>query len=48
MNAGTIADHIGRFRELAEAGASEVMVRLPDLEDAAPLERMAKVISAFR
>jgi len=48
VNAGTIADHIGRFRELAEAGASEVMVRLPDLEDAAPLERMAKVISAFR
>jgi hypothetical protein len=26
----------------------EVMVRLPDLTDPDPLERMAKVISAFR
>ena len=48
VNAGTIADHVGRFRELAEAGAAEVMVRLPDLTDPAPLDRMAKVISAFR
>jgi len=48
VNAGTVADHIGRCRELAEAGVSEVMVRLPDLVDADPLERMAKVISAFR
>jgi alkanesulfonate monooxygenase SsuD/methylene tetrahydromethanopterin reductase-like flavin-dependent oxidoreductase (luciferase family)/predicted kinase len=48
VNAGTVDDHIGRFRELAEAGAQEVMVRLPDLSDAAPLERIAKVISAFR
>ena len=48
VNAGTVDDHIGRFRQLAEAGAQEVMVRLPDLTDPAPLERMAKVISAFR
>ena len=48
LNAGTIDDHIGRFRELAEAGAQEVMVRLPDLTDATPLDRIAKVISAFR
>jgi F420-dependent oxidoreductase-like protein len=48
VNAGTVDDHVGRFRELAEAGASEVMVRLADLADAAPLERMAKVIAAFR
>ena len=48
VNAGTVDDHIGRFRELAEAGAEEVIVRLPDLTDAAPLERIAKVISAFR
>jgi F420-dependent oxidoreductase-like protein len=48
VNAGTIDDHVGRFRELAEAGVAEVMVRLPDLTDAAPLERMAKVIAAFR
>jgi F420-dependent oxidoreductase-like protein len=48
VNAGTAADQVGRFRELAEAGAAEVMVRLPDLDGPAPLERMAKVISAFR
>jgi alkanesulfonate monooxygenase SsuD/methylene tetrahydromethanopterin reductase-like flavin-dependent oxidoreductase (luciferase family) len=48
VNAGTITDHIGRFRELADAGVQEVMVRLPDLSDAAPLERAAKVIAAFR
>ena len=48
VNAGTVADHIGRFRELAEAGVEEVMVRLPDLDGGACLERIAKVISAFR
>ncbi|MGH8968486.1 MAG: TIGR03560 family F420-dependent LLM class oxidoreductase [Actinomycetes bacterium] len=48
VHAGTVADHIGRFRELAEAGAQEVMVRLPDLADPTSLERMAKVIAAFR
>ena len=48
VNAGTVDDHIGRFRELAEAGVGEVMVRLPDLTDAEPLTRMAKVIAAFR
>ena len=48
VNAGTVTDHVGRFRELAEAGAREVMVRLPDLDGPAALERMAKVISAFR
>jgi alkanesulfonate monooxygenase SsuD/methylene tetrahydromethanopterin reductase-like flavin-dependent oxidoreductase (luciferase family)/predicted kinase len=48
INAGTIEDHIGRFREIAEAGASEVVVRLPDLSDPAPIERLAKVVAAFR
>jgi F420-dependent oxidoreductase-like protein len=48
VHAGTVDDHIGRFRELAEAGVGEVMLRLPDLTDAAPLARMAKVIAAFR
>ena len=38
----------GRFRELAVAGAAEVIVRLPDLEDPASLERFAGVIAAFR
>jgi F420-dependent oxidoreductase-like protein len=48
VNAGTVADHVGRFRELAEAGAGEVMVRLADLTDAGPVERMGRVIAAFR
>ena len=48
VNAGTPTDHIGRFRQLAEAGVAEVTVRLPDLTDAEPLARMAKVIAAFR
>ncbi len=48
VNAGTVADQVGRFRELAEAGASEVMVRLPNLVDASSLEPIADVIKAFR
>lgn len=48
VNAGTVADHVGRFRELAEAGAREVMIRLPDLTDPGPLSRAAEVIAAFR
>ncbi|MFD7158455.1 LLM class flavin-dependent oxidoreductase [Kribbella sp. NPDC059898] len=45
VNAGTVDDQIGRFRELSEAGVSEVMLSLPDLET---VEVVADVISAFR
>jgi alkanesulfonate monooxygenase SsuD/methylene tetrahydromethanopterin reductase-like flavin-dependent oxidoreductase (luciferase family) len=48
VSAGTVADQVGRFRELAELGVREVVVRLPDLLDAEPLHRMGKVIAAFR
>jgi hypothetical protein len=48
VHAGTVADQIGRFRELAEAGVSEIVVRLPDLLDPAPLDRFGAVIAAFR
>jgi F420-dependent oxidoreductase-like protein len=48
VNASTVDDHIGRFRELSEAGVREVMVSLPDLADASSLEQLAKVIAAFR
>jgi F420-dependent oxidoreductase-like protein len=48
VNAGTVDDQIARFRQLAEAGVAEVMLRLADLTEPAPLERMAKVIAAFR
>jgi alkanesulfonate monooxygenase SsuD/methylene tetrahydromethanopterin reductase-like flavin-dependent oxidoreductase (luciferase family)/predicted kinase len=48
VNAGTITDQIGRFRELAEAGVAEVMLSLPDLDDdLAPIDKMADVIAAF-
>ncbi|MEU7872277.1 LLM class flavin-dependent oxidoreductase [Dactylosporangium sp. NPDC049140] len=45
VHAGTVDDHIGRFRELAEAGVGEVMVRLPHPDC---LEPMARVIAAYR
>ena len=49
VNAGTIDDQIGRFRELSEAGVAEVMMSLPDLDDdLTPIDTMAEVISAFR
>ncbi|MDT7614854.1 MAG: hypothetical protein QOF00_2301 [Pseudonocardiales bacterium] len=48
VHAGPVEDHVGRFRELTEAGVSEVVLRLPGLTDAAPLARMARVIDAFR
>jgi F420-dependent oxidoreductase-like protein len=49
VHAGTVADHVGRFRGLAEAGVREVMVRLPGLgADAEPLGAFGEVIGAFR
>ena len=44
---GTVEDHIGRFRELAEAGVQTAIVRLADL-DVSSVERFAPVIDAFR
>jgi alkanesulfonate monooxygenase SsuD/methylene tetrahydromethanopterin reductase-like flavin-dependent oxidoreductase (luciferase family) len=46
--AGTVADHVGRFRELAEAGVQTAMVRLVDVDEAGAIERFADVIKAFR
>ena len=48
FRAGTVTDHVGRFRELVDAGVREVMVRLPDPLDEPALEQMARVIAAFR
>jgi F420-dependent oxidoreductase-like protein len=48
VHAGTVADQVGRFRELAEIGVAEVAVRLPDLRDPGPVARMGEVIAAFR
>jgi F420-dependent oxidoreductase-like protein len=46
-NAASVDDHIGRFRELAEAGVREAIVSLPDLSSPAPVERFGAVIAAF-
>jgi alkanesulfonate monooxygenase SsuD/methylene tetrahydromethanopterin reductase-like flavin-dependent oxidoreductase (luciferase family) len=48
VNAGTVADQIGRFRALAAAGVQTAIVSLPDLADATPIERFGDVIAAFR
>ncbi|GAB3840138.1 LLM class flavin-dependent oxidoreductase [Kribbella italica] len=49
VNAGTVADQVSRFRELADAGAAEVMFSLPDLDDdLSPLDTAGEVIAAFR
>jgi alkanesulfonate monooxygenase SsuD/methylene tetrahydromethanopterin reductase-like flavin-dependent oxidoreductase (luciferase family) len=46
VNAGTVEDHIGRFRQLAEAGVQTAIVSLPNLGPEA-LDCFAAVIAAF-
>jgi alkanesulfonate monooxygenase SsuD/methylene tetrahydromethanopterin reductase-like flavin-dependent oxidoreductase (luciferase family) len=45
VNAGTVDDHIGRFRELAEAGVTEAIISIPDFDT---LDDVGRVIAAFR
>ncbi len=40
-------DHIGRFRELAEAGVHTAIVNMPGIDDASPVEKFAETIAAF-
>jgi F420-dependent oxidoreductase-like protein len=46
--AATVEEHIGRYRELAEAGVQTAIVGLGDAEGPATVERFADVIAAFR
>jgi alkanesulfonate monooxygenase SsuD/methylene tetrahydromethanopterin reductase-like flavin-dependent oxidoreductase (luciferase family)/predicted kinase len=46
-HAGTPADHIGRYRQLAERGVSTVFVALPDLAGPDEVLRLTPLISAF-
>ena len=46
-HAGPAADHIGRYRLLAQRGVSTVFVSLPDLAGPEEVMRLAPVISAF-
>ena len=47
VRAGTVEDHIGRFRELAEAGVQTAIVSLADLDGPEPVRRFAPIIAAF-
>jgi F420-dependent oxidoreductase-like protein len=44
----SLDDHVGRYRQLAEAGVKKAIVSLPDLSGAEPVARFAPVIEAFR
>jgi F420-dependent oxidoreductase-like protein len=48
VNAATVEDHVGRFRELADAGVHTAIVSLADLtRDLGAVSRFAEVIAAF-
>jgi F420-dependent oxidoreductase-like protein len=48
LGAGTVSDHIGRYRQLAEAGVQTAIVALPDVATPGALETFGQVISAFK
>jgi F420-dependent oxidoreductase-like protein len=45
--AATVEEHVGRYRELAEAGVETAIVGLSDTEGAASVSRFGEVIAAF-
>ena len=47
VNAGTVEDHVGRYRGLADAGVDMAVLSFADLGDTMPIERFAPVIKAF-
>lgn len=47
FNAATVDDHIGRFRELADAGVQQAIVSMPDIEADGSIERFSPIIEAF-
>jgi F420-dependent oxidoreductase-like protein len=44
---GTVDDHVGRFRELADAGVQTAIVSLAGMADPTPVARFGEVIAAF-
>ena len=46
-HAGVGADHVGRYRQLAERGVSTVFLALPDLAEPDDLTRLAPIVKAF-
>jgi F420-dependent oxidoreductase-like protein len=47
LGAGTVDDHIGRYRSLADAGVQTAIVALPDVWTPGALESFGQVIAAF-
>ena len=43
----TVTEHVGRYRELAEAGVQTAIVGLADTESPETVSRFADVIGAF-
>jgi F420-dependent oxidoreductase-like protein len=48
QGAATVQEHVGRYRELAEAGVETAIVGLSDAEGAESVSRFGEVIAAFR
>jgi F420-dependent oxidoreductase-like protein len=48
QGAATAEEHVGRYRELAEAGVQTAIVGLSDAEGTASVDRFRDVIAAFR
>jgi alkanesulfonate monooxygenase SsuD/methylene tetrahydromethanopterin reductase-like flavin-dependent oxidoreductase (luciferase family) len=48
QGAASVEEHVGRYRELAEAGVQTAIVGLSDAGGAASVDRFAEVIAAFR
>jgi F420-dependent oxidoreductase-like protein len=48
QGAGTVNEHVGRYRELAEAGVQTAIVSLSDTGAAESVKRFAEVIAAFQ
>ena len=46
-HAGTVEQHIARYRQLAERGVHTVFVSLPDLAGPAEVEKFAPIVEAF-
>ena len=47
VNAGTIDEHIGRFRAFAEAGVQEAILSMPDVHHPDAIPRFAEIVEAF-
>ena len=47
QGAATVDEHVGRLRELAEAGVQTAIVNMPDVQDVEAVARFGEVIRAF-